>query len=340
MILGEVYRKHMPYFNFISIACPAHNAGNGRVYDPQAGAFLSPDPFVQDPYHTQSYNRYAYVFNNPMKYVEPSGYNAVLQNELRSDGVQWIINGAYNSDFARISQSFGASGTFNPYSYNWISGRYENPAGEEVPYWDFYNNYALPNAAAHRNYSTGEGFKGNKKFRFGYNYLPEKPNERYYWVRITGNRIASLGGDGKGLDIADGMLFNFSLTSTFISGVAESVKELSPVVKRGFSRTSKTIGATDLAVTIILANADGQISWGEKAKIGINGFLYAGTYNQYTLVPSIALGIAEEFGAFDSLYSNWDEAQGFYYDYGTTVIPLINPFTKMPIVLNNSSFAV
>jgi len=83
-----------------------------------------------------------------MKYVDPSGYNAVLQNELRSDGVQWIINGAYNSDFARISQSFGASGTFNPYSYNWISGRYENSAGEEVPYWDFYNNYALPNAEA------------------------------------------------------------------------------------------------------------------------------------------------------------------------------------------------
>ncbi len=61
---------------------------NGRVYDPQVGAFLSPDPFVQAPYNTQSYNRYAYVFNNPMKYVDPSGYRleAAFEDEARRGG--------------------------------------------------------------------------------------------------------------------------------------------------------------------------------------------------------------------------------------------------------------
>lgn len=47
---------------------------NGRVYDPLLGRFLSPDPFVQAPYNTQSYNRYSYVFNNPLSFTDPSGY--------------------------------------------------------------------------------------------------------------------------------------------------------------------------------------------------------------------------------------------------------------------------
>ncbi len=47
---------------------------NGRVYDPELGRFLSADPFVQAPYNTQSYNRYSYVFNNPLSFTDPSGY--------------------------------------------------------------------------------------------------------------------------------------------------------------------------------------------------------------------------------------------------------------------------
>ncbi len=48
---------------------------NGRVYDPNIGRFLSADPHIQAPYNTQSYNRYSYVLNNPLKYTDPSGYN-------------------------------------------------------------------------------------------------------------------------------------------------------------------------------------------------------------------------------------------------------------------------
>ena len=46
----------------------------GRVYDPDSGRFLSADLFVQSPYNTQSYNRYSYVFNNPLRNTDPSGY--------------------------------------------------------------------------------------------------------------------------------------------------------------------------------------------------------------------------------------------------------------------------
>jgi RHS repeat-associated protein len=47
---------------------------NGRVYDPELGRFLSPDPNVQLLADLQSYNRYSYAANNPLRYTDPTGY--------------------------------------------------------------------------------------------------------------------------------------------------------------------------------------------------------------------------------------------------------------------------
>jgi RHS repeat-associated protein len=46
---------------------------NGRMYDPLLGRMLSPDNYVQSPGFTQSYNRYSYCMNNPLKYTDPTG---------------------------------------------------------------------------------------------------------------------------------------------------------------------------------------------------------------------------------------------------------------------------
>jgi RHS repeat-associated protein len=51
---------------------------NGRLYDPVAGKMLSPDNYIQASEFTQSYNRYSYVFNNPLKYVDPSGMESLF----------------------------------------------------------------------------------------------------------------------------------------------------------------------------------------------------------------------------------------------------------------------
>lgn len=47
---------------------------NGRIYDPGLGRFMSADPFIQSSASLQSYNRYAYVWNNPLNATDPSGY--------------------------------------------------------------------------------------------------------------------------------------------------------------------------------------------------------------------------------------------------------------------------
>ncbi|WOC41304.1 RHS repeat-associated core domain-containing protein [Polaribacter sp. HL-MS24] len=46
---------------------------NGRMYDAKLGRFLSPDNYIQEPFSTQSFNRYGYVWNNPLKFTDPSG---------------------------------------------------------------------------------------------------------------------------------------------------------------------------------------------------------------------------------------------------------------------------
>lgn len=48
---------------------------NGRVYDPNIARFMSADPFIQKPSYSQSYNRYAYVWNNPTRRTDPSGFD-------------------------------------------------------------------------------------------------------------------------------------------------------------------------------------------------------------------------------------------------------------------------
>lgn len=64
---GRGYTGHeqLPWFNTINM--------NGRLYDPLVGRFINVDPYVQAPDETQSFNRYSYCLNNPLKYTDPSG---------------------------------------------------------------------------------------------------------------------------------------------------------------------------------------------------------------------------------------------------------------------------
>jgi hypothetical protein len=48
----------------------------GRVYDPRLGRFLSPDPVATPADGAQSRDRYAYVANNPLRFVDPTGFLA------------------------------------------------------------------------------------------------------------------------------------------------------------------------------------------------------------------------------------------------------------------------
>lgn len=81
---------------------------NGRIYDPLVARFMSADPIIQDPMHSQSYNRYTYVWNNPTNLTDPTGFVAAdrpssiaIQNCAQSVGCQTdgqTITGTWGSD--------------------------------------------------------------------------------------------------------------------------------------------------------------------------------------------------------------------------------------------------
>jgi RHS repeat-associated protein len=48
---------------------------NGRVYDPLVGRFMSADPTIPNPFNLQSFNRYSYVRNNPLRLFDPTGFD-------------------------------------------------------------------------------------------------------------------------------------------------------------------------------------------------------------------------------------------------------------------------
>jgi len=69
---------------------------HARFYDPGVGRFLSVDPSpklrLQQP---QSWNRYAYTLNNPLKYVDPDGRDAVVF--IVSAGPKWDQKGGHSA---------------------------------------------------------------------------------------------------------------------------------------------------------------------------------------------------------------------------------------------------
>jgi hypothetical protein len=97
---------------------------NGRIYDPHLARFISPDPIIQSPYNGQNRNRYAYVLNNPLKYTDPSGYQAVFE----TGGFGGNYGGAQN-DFNNWANSGGGSGGSSSWSFSFGGSGAGLPAG-------------------------------------------------------------------------------------------------------------------------------------------------------------------------------------------------------------------
>ena len=51
-----------------------------RYYDPELGRFVQPDTIIPDLGNPQSYNRYSYVLNNPLRYTDPTGHDPAFSS--------------------------------------------------------------------------------------------------------------------------------------------------------------------------------------------------------------------------------------------------------------------
>ena len=83
---------------------------NARLYDPKLHRFLTPDNFVQEPTSSQSYNRYGYAWNNPLKYKDTNGEFII---GFLSSLIKGLINGeppfktAWNSGVNEMKIAWG-----------------------------------------------------------------------------------------------------------------------------------------------------------------------------------------------------------------------------------------
>ena len=107
--LGYTGHEMLTEFNLVNM--------NGRVYDPLLGRFLSPDNFVQAPDNSQSFNRYSYCLNNPLKYTDPSGEYAILDDVFSillggvvNLGVNLIDGNIKGDVWSVLGKSFAAFG--------------------------------------------------------------------------------------------------------------------------------------------------------------------------------------------------------------------------------------
>lgn len=114
---GYTGHEHLPEFNLINM--------NGRLYDPLLGRMLSPDNFIQEPYSTQSFNKYSYAINNPMRYIDPSGESWIdgLIASIQSSVYGASSAGSTSSyNFSSNTSSGYSSASYSGYNFNASTG--------------------------------------------------------------------------------------------------------------------------------------------------------------------------------------------------------------------------
>ncbi|MCD4792173.1 MAG: FG-GAP-like repeat-containing protein [Bacteroidales bacterium] len=141
---GYTGHEMLPQFALINM--------NGRLYDPILGRMLSPDNYIQMPDFTQNFNRYSYVLNNPLKYVDPdgeiiwmpviigavaggySGYQIGKAMGATGLGMAGYIAGGavIGAVSGGIAAEFAAAGGFMANTASIVAGSYMNSTGMAV----------------------------------------------------------------------------------------------------------------------------------------------------------------------------------------------------------------
>ena len=126
---------------------------NGRVYDPRLGRFTSADPIVQFPHYSQSFNRYSYVFNNPLSYTDPSGYLVKELGNVVGD-ILYLFEGGWTDPQAWIRLALDLKALFDELGGSGSGGNYNNP-------WVIQNLDGMGPVTAFGNQATiGQGVMG------------------------------------------------------------------------------------------------------------------------------------------------------------------------------------
>jgi RHS repeat-associated protein len=196
---------------------------NGRLYDPKLKRFLSPDNYIQDPFSTQNFNRYGYVLNNPLMYVDPSGETAQPGNRHRDEppgyDYERSLEGArsvpINIDFRGFRNWIGNNvqsglrdiGGFLKGIGNFIGGIFTRPKGAIVEYQNYQGLTSDPLAGSSTNIplsyfgggGTHNGGLGIGNYESGGTNMVFDSNGKYtiLYPSYMGSSWGDVGSDGR-----------------------------------------------------------------------------------------------------------------------------------------------
>lgn len=195
LLLGRGYcgHEHLTDFGLINM--------NARLYDPVLGRFLSPDPNIQNPDWSQNYNRFTYVMNNPLRYVDENGeffWVAV--------GVAAVVTGAINvaTHWKEIKSSGGGWKNFAKGVSYFLTGAVAGGVGAAVGIGTAvgFGSMLTANAAAFANATVG-----------------------FYQGAIYGAAYGASSGfiTGAGNSLIEGSKFGYALLNGLMQGSAEAI---------------------------------------------------------------------------------------------------------------------
>ena len=91
---------------------------NARFYGHSLGRFTQPDTIIPDPNNPQTLNRYSYVNNNPIKFVDPTGHSA---ETCEDESKHQTCGGVSVEEMIGVVKSYFSFVGINDYE-NWTVG--------------------------------------------------------------------------------------------------------------------------------------------------------------------------------------------------------------------------
>ncbi len=244
---------------------------NGRMYDPAIGRVLSPDKFVQSPGYTQSYNRYSYCMNNPLKYTDPSGWYALADMKARYnwEGAGFWYRGSYQQNTSDGWVSWNPSFTSGT---GWAIGAtplHYDPAPGSEGYTKIDDNSFIDNGTGNvvpfETVQTNFVQSNGESIELLFGGTPEDPYQFFNGYRTIENSSAYLhdlvpGSQGHG-EFASNSAYNMrgndvnyqTLFNEFITGTGPEYS--------GFGQNHPMVG--DLQESLIVTVATGKFLAGD-----------------------------------------------------------------------------
>jgi RHS repeat-associated protein len=184
----------------------------GRIYDPATMRFLTTDPLVSAPGDAQSWNPYSYVVNNPLAYVDPTGFQREERVEFEDDDVCKVTGGCRavqrydeNDGPGSINEPAPAPSSRGTFDDSGVSQALNDPAFNQVSSTPGVRVNAPPRRVPETELSAAQKFDLGFDYQWGYidvDDLPDALNrfDRDFWRGIERaswlQALSMMGGSG------------------------------------------------------------------------------------------------------------------------------------------------